>query len=481
MNSYAIFGPPWPGTGKTTELLRLVADAKERGFDANEIGFFSFTRAAASEALKRLDLRSSNKICTLHSLCFRALGASPMGIVDSYKLRKFGSKVGISFAGVSNEEYGDRMEEGDKYLAILNLARSCLTDPATEYYRSDERPGDFSQFKFFVDSYAAWKEAFGYFDFSDLLERYVMNPTDHGASVVFVDEAQDLSPLQWAVVDRIASFDRVRELTIAGDDDQAIYEWAGADPAGMSGFVDRYNAQPSTLAQSYRVPAPVHSLARGIVSRIKTRVQKRYRAATHAGEVNVFRNGFSTDILGGSEDTLILCRSHVSKKEVESALVAARIPYRVESGRPGLFESRWADAVRAVKKLQAGGSIGSSELEVLAKVGTSLTKEALNRRDMKAIATAGYERAVAIPFEHVEFFREAKLDAEPTIRVSTIHSAKGREADRVILHCGITARTESAMERNPDQEHRVFYVAVTRAKRRLDLITGFDNDYEVMQ
>lgn len=479
MKAFAIFGPP--GTGKTTEMLRLVGEAQDRGYKANEIGFFSFTKAAAGEALKRLGLTRSDKISTLHSLAFRAVGATPMSMVDGYKLRKFGAKAGISFAGVSNDEYGDQMEDGDKYLAIYNLARSRMSDPQEEYYNSDDRPGDFAQYMYCIESYNSWKAAFGYLDFTDLLELYCRRPKNHGAKILFIDEAQDLSPLQWQMIDKMLEFPQVDEVTIAGDDDQAIYEWAGADPHGMATFAQRYEGDTHVLAQSYRVPKAVHDVARGVVVRIRERVQKRYRPAAHDGVVQTYGTGFIPESIDHGDDVLILCRSHVTKKDVEAALIAIRKPYRNEGGRPGLFDSHWAEAIRALHKLMRGESISQSEIEVMAKVGTTETKNDLNRRDFKAIAARGPERSFNIPLDHVEFFREADLSQSPTIRISTIHSAKGREARRVVLHCGITARTHSAMDRNPDQEHRVWYVGVTRAKQQLDVVGGYETDYEVIQ
>jgi len=478
MKAFAIFGPP--GTGKTTEMLRLVGEARDRGYGPDEIGFFSFTKAAAGEALKRLGLTRSDKVSTLHSLCFRLVGASPPQMVDGYKLRKFGAKAGIPFAGVASDEYGEQMEDGDKYLALYNLARSRLTSPRDEYYAADDRPGDFAQFKYCIESYNSWKEAYGYLDFTDLLEQYVAQPRNHGARVLFIDEAQDLSPLQWRVIDRMLGFPQVDEVTIAGDDDQAIYEWAGADPHGMASFASRYAGEARVLAQSYRVPREVHEVARGIVVRIRERVQKRYRPAPREGKV-VQYGAFMPETIEHGDDVLILCRSHAIRKEVEGHLIAARKPYRNEGGRPGLFESQWADAIRALHKLARGEGVTARELEVMAKVGTRDTKEDLNRRDFRAIVSRGPERAFNIPLEHVEFFREADLSLSPTIRLSTIHSAKGREARRVVLHCGITTRTHAAMDTNPDQEHRVWYVGVTRAIEQLDVVGGYDMDYEVIR
>lgn len=473
--AFAIFGPP--GTGKTTEMLRRVGEARERGYRANEIGFFSFTRAAANEALRRLGVARSDKICTLHSLAFRACGASPMQMVDNYKLRRFGKQAGIEFSGVQNDEFGQEMADGDKYLALYGYARSVLGDWKQAYYNDDERPGDFAQYEHCIESYNSWKQAYGFTDFTDLIERYVAQPTNHGARVIFVDEAQDLSPLQWKMIDAMLTFEQVDEVTIAGDDDQAIYEWSGADPHGMAKFCERYAADPATLAQSYRVPQAVHDVARGIVATIGHRVKKSYRAAPRAGSVVRSGNGFSAGLVTHGDDALILVRSHTQKKEVEEELIAVRMPYRVEGGKPGLFDSTWADGIRLVNRLAAGHVPTTAEAEALAKVATDQTKGDLNARDWKAIVARGWERSLRVPVQLLDFFREADLTQTPTVRLSTIHAAKGREARRVVLHTGITARIERGMDTNPDAEARVFYVGVTRAIEELEIVGGFDRGY----
>lgn len=476
MEARALFGPP--GTGKTTELLRQVEVARERGYSPQDIGFFAFTRAAAGEALKRLGLTRSDKIATLHSLAFRHVGATPPAVVDSYKLRRFGKEAGIAFSGSQSDEYGEQMEVGDKYLAIYNLARSRLRDKREEYYDSDERPGDYAQFLHCVDSYEAWKTAYGFMDFTDMIARYVAAPRNHGAKILFIDEAQDLSDLQWLMVEQMLKFDQVEEVVIAGDDDQAIYEWSGANPHGMKEFVTNYDAVPTTLAQSYRVPGPVHELARSIVSTIKERVKKRYRPAAHEGNVRRFGQ-FDPKSVEHGDDVLILCRSHTQKKEVEEELIAVRKPYKIEGGKPGLYDSIWAEGFRALHKLKAGNDITPTQLEALAKVATSSAKAELNTRNFSALVKRAPDQAIAVPSHLIEFFREADLSQTPTIRISTIHAAKGREARHVVLHTGITARTEVAMDKNPDAEARVWYVGVTRAIAQLDIVAGTERSYNL--
>ena len=99
--------------------------------------------------------------------------------------------------------------------------------------------------------------------------------------VVFVDEAQDLSPIQWKMVDIIRK--NSKYIILAGDDDQAIYGWAGAD-------VKRFQQEPAreiVLPQSYRVPRCVQHIADNILSRIpdERRIQKEWKAWDEEGDV----------------------------------------------------------------------------------------------------------------------------------------------------------------------------------------------------
>jgi superfamily I DNA/RNA helicase len=60
----------------------------------------------------------------------------------------------------------------------------------------------------------------------------------------------------------------------------------------------------------------------------------------------------------------------------------------------------------------------------------------------------------------------------------TIHASKGREADRVVIDTALTQRVVSGMVDDPDSEARVFYVGITRARHRLDIVHG-DNGYDL--
>lgn len=466
MNTFAIYGPP--GCGKTTEMLRRVEEAKLK-YKINEIAFMSFTKAGAAEALKRLGITRSDKICTIHSMMFRLNNISSVSVVDSYKLRKFGDKTGYRFRGQSNDT-GEQMEIGDHYLAVFSKSVNRMTSLHDEYMASD-RQGDLSGFIFFCKAYTDWKQANGFVDFNDMLSIYLKNPVDHGASVIFVDEAQDLSNLQWAVINKMCEFHYVEEVHIAGDDDQAIYEWSGANTHGMVEFEERFNSERVFLSQSWRVPTLIHDKAMGVIHTIKNRVDKAYLPRADQGVLRRVAN-FNHKMLKHGDDVMILCRSYITRKEIEDELIRYRIPYRNEGGMTGLFNSRIAEAIRVFKKLEKGQGITKAEADKITAVADARTRAEVSNKDFMPMLKRGFLRSLIIPAHLVDFYREAEIESEPTIRLSTIHSAKGREADHVILHTGLTHKTLNDMDRNPDAEARVWYVGITRAKHQLDILEG---------
>lgn len=465
MKAYCIIGPP--GCGKTTEILRRIKVLVDARIDPRKIMFLSFTKAAAQEALSRMGLKRSDNVCTIHSLCYRLCEMTSSSVVDHTKLKDFGQRIGIDFTG-NVMDTGETMGLGDQYMAVLSRARARMVTPEEEWQGSS-RPGDRQDFKSFCTGYESWKKSNGYADFTDMLENYLHGGGDHGASHIFIDEAQDLSDLQWAVIQRVITQATVKQVHVVGDDDQAIYEWSGANPAGIARFGQEYDSKYEVLSQSWRVPNSVHALANKVIGRVKSRIAKEYRPREEAGLIRRVQF-FSESMLIPGEGTLILCRNFVSKSRVEKDLIQAAIPFHSEGGRGSPFQNRIANAIRAFKKMQRSEALSKDEINVIIAVGDSTTKKAMSAKDFKIVVARGYMRSLLIPPSLIDFYRSVDLEAKPSVRVSTIHSAKGREADRVILDTELTQKTISDMENNPDAEARVFYVAVTRARHKLDII-----------
>lgn len=471
MQVTAIYGPP--GTGKTQRLMDIIEALKKSGHGADDIGFLSFTKAAASEALSRLGIKRSDKISTIHGAAFRLLGLSTAQVVDNHRLTQFCDLMGVPFRG-GNVEEGSNIEVGDEYLALIGLAANRL-ETVMDTYRNSNMPGNGSEFEVFASTYRKWKDSNGYMDFADMLSAFAAAPVPFGASAVLVDEAQDLSPLQWCVIDELVK--GATDVYIAGDDDQSIYVWGGADPAGMVAFEKKYNAKRIILDQSWRIPAAVHALSTRIIDQVENRVEKAYKPRDEVGVVE-YHSHISSVELPEEGSIMILFRNHAIRREIEKDLIARRTPYATSGGLSGLYENRFAYATRAFQKLKRGESIAEDELNTLFNVASKKAKQQIAERDFASLTATRQHIAIEYPVWMTDFYCEADLFAPVRVKLSSIHSSKGREADTVVLYLSMTTSTYDGYMNDPDSEHRVFYVGATRAKHNLIVVDGF-NPYEI--
>lgn len=420
MKVTTIFGPP--GTGKTARLVDFAKD-EDGGL------FLSYTKAAATEAVSRMPghaIRPS----TLHSLAFNGLGMNRASVVDKDKLKLFSKATGIPFKG---SEYGsDEEQEGDQYLQVLSFARNRLMLNLDEAYDHFGQPGTRQNWKLFYAEYESWKQTFGYMDFDDMLTLYTKDGKPRHR-IVFGDEMQDCTPLQWQVFNRaIESAERV---FIAGDDDQAIYEWNGANPHGMIEFNNKHDGDIIVLEQSHRLPRLVFNKAVSILGQITKRQKKVWTHRKADGTVVQWRDlEYIIDHLdrlapGGA---LLLMRDRFKMEEMKQALNREYIPYDVYGGI-----SPWTS-----------------------RIATALRKGDIDANNEQ------------IPLQWRDWYRNADLTQPIKYHLSTVHSAKGREHDTVIMDLDCPNRVLLNLSRDRDAEVRVQYVGLTRAKTNLILCGG---------
>jgi superfamily I DNA/RNA helicase len=262
---YHVIGPP--GTGKTTFLARQVREIVERYSGAwsarvhpTPVLICSLTRAAATEIGGR-DLKIPRQcVGTLHAHCYRAIGCPP--IVDSKVVERWNALAhqwqftrdafpvvrDDDFEGADTESGPETL--GDRLLTELDLYRHRLIDPS-------KWPNDVARF---ADAWASFKVEEGVIDFTDMIANAmseVLVPPGNPA-VIMVDEAQDLSAMEYAVVANWAT--HATATIIVGDPWQALYTWRGADPSLFrSGRVA--DSHRRVLSQSYRVPKAVLDVA----------------------------------------------------------------------------------------------------------------------------------------------------------------------------------------------------------------------------
>jgi len=488
-----VFGPP--GSGKTTYLLNIVEKELGEGVSSARIGYFSFTRKAAHEARDRaiekfptLDAKADFPFFrTLHSLAFFCLGMSPKDMMGAENYAEFAKEAGISLKiGTDNEEHLN-VKADNPILNEINLARIKGLDLHTHYNQS-AMDIEWFHFEFVERAYRHYKQANALFDFTDLLEMVVQREEDLPyLDVVIVDEAQDLSRLQWDLVQKLAK--RCKRFYLAGDDDQAVYTWAGADVKTFLAFPGRMEF----LTQSHRVPSRIHTLASSIVTRIQNRQEKTWFPKDEEGEIKHYNGFHQVDITAG--EWLIMASTNYMLNDLHNWIKSQGLLFE-RQGRSSIPD-KVVEAVVCWERLRAGREIPLEQIktaysfmapECITRGHRTLPKANPDILYSMATLTAHHglqtdmiwhQVLTKIGTDKIEYLiailrRGAKL-TKPTITLSTIHGAKGGEADNVLLLTDLSPRFATEYAKDADNINRLLYVGITRAKKTLHIVLPKDH------
>ena len=491
-----------PGCGKTTRLLDIVEQKLASGIRPERIAYMSFTTKAVNEAINRAEKKFGFTkkdlpfFRTVHSFCFRQTGASRSSVMGAAHYQDLAKILGISLNGKLDDE-GTGLPVGgtvgDQMLFVDNLARST-GDTLKKTYDSLEYP-DFSwhQLKQFSKALEEYKLDTGLMDFTDMLREYLANGKAASVDVAIIDEAQDLSKVQWEVIKR--AFNNCLEVYIAGDDDQAIYKWSGAD---VDSFLS-LEGEREVLAKSWRLPSSIHKLSQKIIKRVGKRFNKAFASKEEKGNISYYLN---PSMIQDAEGTwLYLARNAYQLSSIKRALFEQGITFTTSQGSS--VKAKEHRAIVFWERLRAGkpqlGNDVKQFLEFL-EVGVGIKRgykdgkgliddveykmEDLKKDHGILTDIAWHDALTGIPLEQREYYlmvlRQGgpkALSQPPRHHVSTIHGVKGGEADHVVLMTDLAKKSYTEYSKNPDDETRVFYVGVTRAKKHLHIVLPQTNMY----
>ena len=509
------------GTGKTRTITHRIAHLVETGaHPVSEILAVTFTTRAAGEM--RLRLRSLGvpgvQARTFHSAALKqlryfwpkAVGGGLWPVVE-HKLRLVALASRKAGAGTDAATLRDLASE-------IEWAKASLIGPdgylaAVAKHQRDTPVAAATVAKVYA-GYERVKNEAEQLDFDDLLlHTSAILEDDEDVAREFrsryrcfvVDEYQDVTPLQQRALD--AWLGGRDQLTVVGDANQTIYSFAGASPTNLLDFDRRYpHATVVRLERDYRSTPQVVTLANRIIAGAQgkaARLRLKLTAVLPDGpeatfdeypdeptEARAVAQRAAGLIAGGmpASGIAILYRINAQSEVYEKALSDAEVPYLVRGGER--FFNR-PEVRQAIIALRAGAAqdvevpLVPAVRQLLGPVGLSDEPPpagALRDRWDSLLALVGVaEELVDVQPEAglatlvAELDQRSEAQHAPTVEgvtLASLHAAKGLEWDAVFL-VGLTDGTMPIQHaETPDEieeERRLFYVGVTRARTRLFL------------
>ena len=498
--THIYFGPP--GTGKTRRLIKKVEEYLNKGINPETIGFFTFSKNAAKEATDRMKKKfglskdSLPYFRTLHSLGFEVLNYKPEKVMNSSDYRKIGEKCGIEVNYASwDEDNGGIFTSDSPYLNLINKSKSKNITVQQEYNLGDHKED--------LDSSVLYKlerEIINYkrdtekIDFNDMINQMVAKKMCPNFNVSFIDEAQDLSIMQWRLSDLIEK--NSGSLYVAGDDDQCIYPWRGAD---VKSFLNLKGTR-EVLKTSWRVPQEVFNLAQKIIHKIpkNNRVQKDWKPRKEKGSITEHDDISQIQNYLKTGKWLILGRDRWRLNELEEFFKDNNIFYeRAKKHNP--IKDKYVAIDLYENKLKKGEALCYEDCHEIKKKmlknewSPSLFKAMVpNKFYTMDMLKSDFGLNTDLPWQ-AAFTRMGKNDTDKInelikrgedlkngarIKLATIHGVKGNERDNVVLSFKLSKACKDAYITNPDDEHRVMYTGTTRTKNNLHIILGGEGDYD---
>ncbi|WP_256290194.1 UvrD-helicase domain-containing protein [Halobellus inordinatus] len=560
-----------PGSGKTTALLDRVDELLDQDdVTIRDILVVSYTRAAAAEVRERLAERLDispralkGNVATMHAKAYELLDLSRNDVVGESDKKEFCEEYGVEF----EDEYGGAGRRtarsttiGNKIIATSQWLQRTRRDVSDWYdvpfqwnveevrlppevdpnaqegnkytptWPSDDDRIDVPEV---IRAWRSYKGEHGLVGFADMLERVKQRSLVPHVDYLVIDEFQDITTLQYDVYQEWKP--HMERVLIAGDDDQVVYAWQGADPNLL---LDAERDEDEVLPNSYRLPSQVLNVVNQEIRHIDKRQEKDLRPRKEGGVVegiespsmlDLARNVRYTIEQGDDDETvMVLFRARYQLFQFIDEFLPLGMPFSALTDQR-MWTDRLTQYVRGIERLEREEALDGLQARRLADMlqdsafGSNDRDDLFDRID-ELQEDAGVDDLTDLsvdpdvitefaPFapdgasagdmlRKVTSFQRNSVEAyfageyrgmDPDrVRIGTIHSAKGREADHVFVATDLTEKVVEQMAASveddevdaveeftastdpvpilTDNERRVFYVGMSRARERLIIL-----------
>jgi DNA helicase-2/ATP-dependent DNA helicase PcrA len=492
------------GTGKTRAITHRLAYAVDIGIvEPNRILALTFTARAAGEMRARLRALGVPAIAarTFHAAALKqllyfwpeALGGRFPSLLTSKSafLGEALDRAGISLtkSPATLREISSEIE----WAKVLQIPSDEYVEAALSNNRAitSKNKLNLEDIARIYESYESLKRQERAIDFEDVLlltvgmleeVKEIRDRVRDQYRCFTVDEYQDVSPLQQRLLDLWLG--KRSDICVVGDPAQTIYSFAGATPAFLLNFTKRFpDAQVIRLSAGYRSTPEIINIANAILrsgelghdlEAVNSHGDqpRSFGFKSESEEINSIVNALRSKIDSGTKphEIAVLARTNAQLEDLEKALIGAGIENQIRTAERFFERSdvrAMISAIRSASVLATADWL--SELRDLLKQFGDGDKYARSIIQLaQELANDGIDSMRA-------FLRELEDRAEqnnppdlPGVTLATLHSAKGLEWEYVYL-VGASNRYLPWPGSSPEEERRLFYVGVTRAKRELTL------------
>ena len=498
------------GTGKTRAITHRIAYAAAIGtMDPQKVLALTFTAKAAGEMRARLRTLGVPTVAarTIHAAALKQLLYFWPSVFGGRTPDLMTTKTGflteaINRAGLSETIRAtnrELMRDIASEIEWAKVSQVAPTDYIDEISKRTQKPRVLpEQMVQIYTAYESVKKQELAIDFEDVLllcaamleeEREVRERVQDQYRYFTIDEYQDISPVQQRLIN--AWLGKRNDICVVGDPAQTIYSFAGATPVFLNTFTQRFpDAEVIRLSTGYR-STPEITFAANALLRHGSMGQELVAQNEHGSQPSVI--GYSdeaaevsgvlteiTELLNSGtppHEVAILARTNSQLKSVERAMQKVNLPYQVRSTERFFDRKEVRDFLGEVRKasvIPAEGQGWLDELRTLAQpylTGEAidgiaallhLSRELDNDDNFTPKTLRGYLREVE------DRVQQNNPPTMPVVTLATLHAAKGLEWERVFL-IGASEGQLPVSDASIDEERRLFYVGITRAKADLHI------------